>query len=90
MGLKDSYLGIEDKWFKFLDKLDSKVPVYKIVDPIEHLGIPSFPFFIALFLLIIIGGFFLLTGGVGFAGSEIQLIDSATDQIIGPGASFYT
>ncbi|MCX6799426.1 MAG: hypothetical protein NTW59_05025, partial [Candidatus Diapherotrites archaeon] len=45
MGLKEIYLGLEDKWYALLDKIDEVVPVYKLVDPIDKVA-PSFILFL--------------------------------------------
>ena len=51
MGLKDFYYLFEDKWYEILDKINEKVPIYKIIDPIDKL-FPSFILFVVLILLI--------------------------------------
>ncbi|MDD3177918.1 MAG: hypothetical protein PHR26_00185 [Candidatus ainarchaeum sp.] len=52
MGLKTLYHKLEDKYFNFLDKLESKgINLYKIIDPLEKKGISTF----LLFNIIIIG-----------------------------------
>ena len=48
MGLKNLYYAMEDKWYKLWDKIDSKIPVYGIIDRVDSV-IPSF----ILFLLVI-------------------------------------
>jgi hypothetical protein len=54
MGLKDIYYSLEDKWFDFLDNLQSKgIPVYSVVDPLENHGIPSMAVAIGVALLIL-------------------------------------
>lgn len=73
MGLTDSlkqfYTGIEESYYNFCDYLQQNVniPIYDwFVTPIESRGIPSFPFFLALILLIVGGGLFafsVLTSG---------------------------
>jgi hypothetical protein len=42
---------MEDKWYGVLDKADSHVPIYKIIDPIDKI-VPSFVLFIAIILII--------------------------------------
>lgn len=54
MGLKDIYYAWEDKYYRFLDKLDQSIPVYKIVEPIDRI-MPSFVLFLILVLLLILG-----------------------------------
>ena len=47
------YSTLEDKWYDFLDQVNEKIPVYKIIDPIDNV-VPSFILFIVLFVLLII------------------------------------
>jgi len=47
------YSTLEDKWYDFLDKINEKIPIYKIIDPIDKV-VPSFLLFLALILLLII------------------------------------
>ncbi len=51
--MRNGYYFFEDKWYDALDKIDTKVPVYKIVDPIDEV-IPSFILFLLVILFIII------------------------------------
>jgi len=57
MGLGSSLKGIyyffEDKWYDALDKIDEKVPVYKVIDPIDKV-VPSFVLFLLLVLFIMV------------------------------------
>jgi hypothetical protein len=54
--IKSGYFLFEDKWYSVLDKINTRVPVYKVVDPVDRV-IPSFILFllIILFVLILIG-----------------------------------
>ncbi len=54
MGL---YSSLEDKWYDLLDKLDSKLPVYKVIDPIDNI-FPSFILFLLIVFLILLFVFF--------------------------------
>ena len=49
MGIKDFYYGLEDKWYALLDKIDAKLPIYKVIEPIDKV-IPSFLLFLILIL----------------------------------------
>lgn len=62
MGLSDIYYKLEDGWYNFLDKLDEKIPVYNIIDPIDKV-FPSFIVFIVIVLLLLGGIGFVLLGG---------------------------
>ncbi len=54
--VKSTYYYFEDKWYSTLDKIQPKIPVYKIIDPIDEV-IPSFILFLMciLFLFILAG-----------------------------------
>ena len=52
MTIKGVYTALEDKWYDFWDKVDTKVPVYKIIDPIDSI-IPSMVLFILVTILLI-------------------------------------
>ncbi|MDO8538092.1 MAG: carboxypeptidase-like regulatory domain-containing protein, partial [archaeon] len=88
MALSDVYKGLEDKYYAFMDSLDAKgIPVYKVIDPIENAGIPSFPVFILL-ILIILGaiGFFIfgiISGGTETTNISIIVTDSDDTPIDG-------
>lgn len=60
---KGFYEGLEDKYYNFLDWLQSAgIPIYKIVDPIEEANIPTFPLAVLLSLAVIaVLGFFAFT-----------------------------
>ena len=47
--LKDIYYNWEEKWYDLLDKIDARVPIYKVIDPIDQV-FPSFALFLILFL----------------------------------------
>ena len=51
--LKGIYYYFEDKWYNLLDKIDTKIPIYKIIDPIDKV-IPSFVLFLLLVLFILV------------------------------------
>src|SRR3989344_2767047 len=53
--LKDAYYSLEEKWYGFLDKIESRVHVYGVIDKVDQV-IPSFILFILIVLLIIIYG----------------------------------
>ncbi|MDD3083708.1 MAG: hypothetical protein PHP82_01670, partial [Candidatus ainarchaeum sp.] len=56
---KNFYYFFEDKWYNMLDKIEPKIPVYKIIDPIDNV-IPSFVLFLlVLFFIIILLGYFI-------------------------------
>ncbi|MFA5763601.1 MAG: hypothetical protein WC915_02215 [archaeon] len=64
------YSSLEDKWYAALDRVNSVVPVYKIVDPVDKV-IPSF----ILFLIIIIGLILFLISFNLFSSNNNSSID---------------
>jgi len=77
--IKATYFFFEDKWYSFLDKLNKKIPVYKIIDPVDRV-IPSFILFLlaVLFILILAGYFIQLSSPY-----DITLIThNSTTQVI--------
>ncbi|MFA5745845.1 MAG: hypothetical protein WCX82_01050 [archaeon] len=86
MGLKEFYYNLEDKYFEMLDNLEEKgINLYKLVDPLEKNGIPTFPIFsviiLALFALII---FLLLTSFVikdQPNGTTIRFVDDTSNSL---------
>lgn len=71
MGLKEFYYRLEDKYFEMLDKLEEKgINLYKVVDPLEKKGIPTFPIFSIIILAIIALIVFLLVSKFTTGGSD--------------------
>ncbi|MDD3159881.1 MAG: hypothetical protein PHQ98_02860, partial [Candidatus ainarchaeum sp.] len=62
--LKEIYFSLEDKWYQVLDKIDTKIPIYKIIEPIDNV-VPSFALFI-IFLLLFVLIFGLVVSGIFF------------------------
>jgi hypothetical protein len=56
-GLKENilnfYYSLEDKYYDLMDKINSKIPVYKVIDPIDEL-IPSFLLFAGIILVLLL------------------------------------
>ena len=54
--LKDIHFKGEEKWYNTLDKIDSHVPIYSVVDRIDEI-VPSFALLIvlAIILLLLVG-----------------------------------
>ncbi|MFH1255884.1 MAG: hypothetical protein V1494_01195 [Candidatus Diapherotrites archaeon] len=65
-GLKGVYYFFEDKYYAFLDKVNERLPVYKVVDPVDE-AVPSFPLacllVVVIILLLLFGLPWLLGGG---------------------------
>jgi len=75
--LKDIYYVGEEKWYNFWDKVDSHIPIYKIIDPIDAI-VPSFALFLILiFILLLLLATFMM-GLVSASQTEItvQVVDN--------------
>ncbi len=71
MGLKNLYYKLEDKYFDMLDYLEEKgINLYKIVDPLEKKGIPTFAIFLLLIFAIIGLIIFLLLPSTGIGKAD--------------------
>jgi len=86
MGLKEFYYKLEDKYFAMLDRLEEKgINLYKLVDPLEKNGIPTFPLFIIFNLAIIALIIFLLLPVFGITGgphgTAVQFLDETNNPI---------
>lgn len=86
MGLKEFYYKLEDKYFAMLDNLEEKgINLYKLIDPLEKNGIPTFPIFIILVLAIIGLIVFLLLPVFGITGgphgTAVQFVGETNDPI---------
>ncbi len=57
MGIKDIYFKLEDAYYRVLDKVNAKIPVYKIIDPIDKV-VPSFALLILVAAALV--GFFVV------------------------------
>ena len=56
--VKETYYFFEDKYYGFLDRLNEKIPVYKIIDPIDAV-FPSFILVLLLLFIILLLGIWL-------------------------------
>jgi hypothetical protein len=84
MGLKSFYYKQEEKYFRFLDRLEKKgINLYKIVDPLEKKGIPTFLVFNLIILFLIIFLVFLFTGTPSLTDESYSLkfVDSLNNPI---------
>jgi len=79
--LKNIYFACEDKWYGFWDKVDSKIPVYGVIEKIDKI-IPSFVLFIIIIIALalffswgFIAGFFVQ------ASFTVQVLDSAQNPL---------
>ncbi|MBU1930185.1 hypothetical protein KJ972_01635, partial [Candidatus Micrarchaeota archaeon] len=76
LGLKSLYYGIEDKYYRLLDKIQDHIPIYKVVDPIDKV-FPSFILFTIIIVLIITGiAFFLLNIEPTEYNAYIKVVDA--------------
>jgi len=74
--LKDIYFSIEDRYYAFMDYLEEKVhiPVYNFfVNPIEDSGIPSFPFALLLFFVLLGAGFYAYMAYFAASSTSVQI-----------------
>ncbi|NCP72244.1 hypothetical protein GW835_02520 [archaeon] len=63
MGLRSFYFKQEEKYFNFLDRMEKKgINLYKIIDPLEKNGIPTFLVFNIFILLLILFLVYLFVG----------------------------
>ncbi|HNV00852.1 MAG TPA: hypothetical protein PKK60_00290 [archaeon] len=75
--VKNFYYTLENKWYDLLDWLDPKIPVYKVIDPIDKV-IPSFILFLLFIFFIII----LLTYLIRFS-SPYEFVFTVADSTSG-------
>lgn len=80
-GMKNFYYFFEDKWYDLLDKIDSKVPIYPVVDKVDAV-IPSFILFLLtiLFMVILVGYFIQFSSPIDVT---FTTLDSTTQSAIG-------
>ena len=69
--VKETYYFFEDKYYGFLDRLNEKIPVYKIIDPIDAV-FPSFILVLLLLFIILLLGIWLVLGF--FLGAPAKFI----------------
>ncbi|MBS3061454.1 MAG: carboxypeptidase regulatory-like domain-containing protein [Candidatus Diapherotrites archaeon] len=85
-GIRGVYFSLEDRYYSFLDALESKgIPVYKVVDPIDSV-VPSFPLFV-LIVLLLLGGllWFLVLPNLSFGNAQlnVKVLDFSDSPISG-------
>ncbi len=71
---KKAYYFFEDKYYSLLDIIDEKISVYRIIDPVDNF-VPTFVLFIAAFIVLFVGLFFLL-GQQGVFAANVQVFDA--------------
>ena len=79
---KGIYQALEEAWYGILDKINTVIPVYSIVDPIDKI-VPSFVVFIisaALLLIILIAGGFLFFGGNILPFGQVEYLFVVLDE----------
>ncbi|HPM86287.1 MAG TPA: carboxypeptidase-like regulatory domain-containing protein [archaeon] len=80
MGLKDFYYSLEEKWYGFWDKIDTHIPVYKILDPIDAI-IPSLILFLVLILLLLAFGTFFFLSSNQVYEAKFTIISNTNEPI---------
>jgi len=74
--LSGAYIKVEESWYKLVDKLSAKgIPLYTYTDFLDKRGIPSFPFTIALAILIIILLYFTLSSTALDVSLQFRFLD---------------
>ncbi len=87
-GFKDLYYKWEDKWYGFLDKVQERIPVYKVIDPIDKV-VPSFALFSGIILILVGWGLFALVfGTIQQSVFSVQIVDADGQPVEGINVSF--
>ncbi|MCX6802712.1 MAG: hypothetical protein NT067_06400 [Candidatus Diapherotrites archaeon] len=80
--LSGIYIKAEEAWYGLVDSLSEKgIPLYAYTDFLDKKGIPSFPFTVALLLLLIILAFFLLSGSNADVNLRFKFADSQSQAL---------
>lgn len=73
MSIRETYHQFEDGWYNFLDAVDTKIPVYAVVDPIERV-VPTFAVLLGIIAVLLVGGgYYLITGGSASSATILVL-----------------
>ena len=82
--LKDIYYSGEEQWYNFWDKIDSHVPIYKLIDPIDAI-VPSFALFLILIfiVLLLLGNMMFGTMSTGQTEINVTVVDTSGNVIEG-------
>ncbi len=80
MGLKDFYYGLEDGYYGLLDKLDERLPVYAVVDPIDKI-VPSFLVILVLIVAAIGWLAFSAASGMNMVSLNATIVDSSENPV---------
>jgi len=75
--IKDAYFAVEDKYYALLDAINEKIPIYKIIDPIDSV-FPSMILWIVLLVGLTVMFFFLQAPLLG----TIKVLDSEKNTAI--------
>ncbi|MEM4363727.1 MAG: hypothetical protein QXS90_00445 [Candidatus Diapherotrites archaeon] len=86
MELKDFYYFFEDRYYEFLDKINEKIPVYRIIDPIDRV----FPSFVLVLIFVFLLFFFILLLLFGNQGGPLEPISKAIWSLIASLFSFWS
>ncbi len=78
--IRDLYFGMEEKYYAFLDWLDSKgIGVYALVDPIDKM-FPSFILVLIILALLLIGIIVLVMAQLGIFATNSEIIVAVQDK----------
>ncbi|MFH1240225.1 MAG: transglycosylase SLT domain-containing protein [Candidatus Diapherotrites archaeon] len=85
------YAGFEDKWYALVDSLEEKgIPIGVYADALDNNGIPSFPFTVALVVIIIAGLFALFFIGLTINPTiNLTVTDQFQTTVAGPTVTIY-
>ncbi|VVB68389.1 Carboxypeptidase regulatory-like domain protein [Candidatus Norongarragalina meridionalis] len=90
--LKNFYMSIEDKYYAFMEFMETKVhiPLERFfVAPIESRGIPSFPIFVLLLLAIFGGAYWFMFAGAPSGNLRIKVMSDQSDMLDGATVQIY-
>ena len=79
--VKSGYYYFEDKYYNFLDKIDEKIPVYKVIDPIDKI-VPSFMILIVFLAIILLVGIFSVVGIITGLSNAKFVVTSETGSVL--------
>jgi hypothetical protein len=71
--IRDIYFKLEDKYYDLLDRINEKIPIYRIIDPIDRI-MPSFLLFLIIIVLLVFVLLFMLISPAGL----IPITEKAT------------
>ena len=87
--LSDAYVRAEDAWYHFVDAVSAKgIPLYAYTDFLDKRGIPSFPFSVALAILVFIILFLMFSSTAVDVSIRFRFADGEGNPVNGVRVSF--